>query len=637
MATVPSLSPIPEPANEGIGEAVEIVESASGFEDGEMDACEAPDRSLENGLQPERPLEEGACVCFFTPRGQLMVVRPNGRFWELHPITVGHTSYDADGNQRLVFYPPEATFTVMKRGRHVGFSSLAAEGRTLQAVRGDEAPHRINNHNFGDWESWEQGAEGLTNVKWGKKLGLEIKEIRSVAVQDLKGAQRSHLRSIRVMQKKVQASDARIAEAERRVKEALRSSQRQQTLHQKELAHVRGRLEAALKSQQKRELESMQSGAVFKDTELRFSKILAEKDALESAASQEKQRYEALQREMQLIRERHDGEMHRLELAHSSEINALTREKDLEVKHVKQQYDEQLSKLRVELGSRAQMKDSRISELEGTLGGTMREKDMQIAELIEECNRLHLALKAIKSQVEQAHIAKVSLEAGSASLSPVVSPPAVRVSPVLRSMSRGPSRASSRRSGRSSADPVLCMNPAASPVPVTPQGAARFRDGPVIDRSGARAPTPTSPGSLFASRTTSPFSSLSDRNPPAGGDTDQSDEGQQIAMNEPSLSMGFPSSEAEAELKSRQQTLLARKGAHDDLTFSRRSSDGYESDNSFQSASEEVEGLEGARRVKRSTSFSELQEGVREMAGGPSGKALAPLRSFPINNAENSC
>lgn len=38
---------------------------------------------------------------------------------------------------------------------------------------------------------------------------------------------------------------------------------------------------------------------------------------LESAASHAESKYKALQREMEVIRERHDGEMHRLELAHS--------------------------------------------------------------------------------------------------------------------------------------------------------------------------------------------------------------------------------------------------------------------------------------------------------------------------------
>lgn len=216
MSSGQPLSPIPEPSTELPEGGVERTSSCnSSIADAEWDAA---GRSLVDGMQPERALEEGSCVCFFTSRGQLMVARPVGRFWELHPIAVGETSYDADGNQRLLFHPPEAIFTVMKKGRLVGFRSLIAEGRTLQAVARDDAPHRVNNHNFGDWESWEPTPEGLMNVRFkNKKLGLEIREVRAVAVQDLKGAQRSHLRSIRQMQKKVHSADSRITEAERRL------------------------------------------------------------------------------------------------------------------------------------------------------------------------------------------------------------------------------------------------------------------------------------------------------------------------------------------------------------------------------------------------------------------------------------
>lgn len=80
----------------------------------------------------------------------------------------------------------------------------SAEGKTLQAVWKEGAPHRINNHNFGDWESWDTTTEGLMNVRWRKKpLGFTVKEVRAVAVEDLKGAQKSHLRAVRLWQTKV--------------------------------------------------------------------------------------------------------------------------------------------------------------------------------------------------------------------------------------------------------------------------------------------------------------------------------------------------------------------------------------------------------------------------------------------------
>lgn len=45
--------------------------------------------------------------------------------------------------------------------------------------------------------------------------------------------------------------------------------------------------------------------------------------ALEAQAALAESKYQSLKREMEVIRERHDGEMHRLELAHSRWDNVL--------------------------------------------------------------------------------------------------------------------------------------------------------------------------------------------------------------------------------------------------------------------------------------------------------------------------
>ena len=45
-----------------------------------------------------------------------------------------------------------------------------AEGRTLQAVKDPASPHRVANHNFGSWESWEVTSSGLVNLQWRHKV-----------------------------------------------------------------------------------------------------------------------------------------------------------------------------------------------------------------------------------------------------------------------------------------------------------------------------------------------------------------------------------------------------------------------------------------------------------------------------------
>lgn len=95
------LSPIPEPFNESEEEGQEHAPSmVPQLQDSGRDS---PEQQLYvDDASPERSLEESACVCFFTPRGQLLVVRPAGKIWELRPIDVAETSYDADGRAPLV-------------------------------------------------------------------------------------------------------------------------------------------------------------------------------------------------------------------------------------------------------------------------------------------------------------------------------------------------------------------------------------------------------------------------------------------------------------------------------------------------------------------------------------------------------
>lgn len=45
-----------------------------------------------------------------------------------------------------------------------------ADGRSLQAVKAHNAPHRVANHNFGSWESWEVTSSGLVNLQWRHKV-----------------------------------------------------------------------------------------------------------------------------------------------------------------------------------------------------------------------------------------------------------------------------------------------------------------------------------------------------------------------------------------------------------------------------------------------------------------------------------
>lgn len=48
-------------------------------------------------------------------------------------------------------------------------NACRADGRTIQAVEAVNDPHRVHNHNFTAWESWEQHEDELVNAHWKHK------------------------------------------------------------------------------------------------------------------------------------------------------------------------------------------------------------------------------------------------------------------------------------------------------------------------------------------------------------------------------------------------------------------------------------------------------------------------------------
>ena len=42
----------------------------------------------------------------------------------------------------------------------------------MQAVESLNEPHRLHNHNFGAWESWEAQGDELVNSHWRHKVRL---------------------------------------------------------------------------------------------------------------------------------------------------------------------------------------------------------------------------------------------------------------------------------------------------------------------------------------------------------------------------------------------------------------------------------------------------------------------------------
>lgn len=133
-----------------------------------------------------------------------------------------------------------------------------------------------------------------------------------------------------------------------------------------------------------------------------------------------------------------------------------------------------------------------------------------------------------------------------------------------------------------SADPVLCIDPVASPIPIgtakNPRGKVIDRPVTPCDRSGARAPTPAD--DLFAPKDMSPSSFLSDGNPPGDPENEPVQEDSQELATVESLIASYP------VMTKGDYGMM--KGSHQGSSFTESTSDGEESDG-YESATEEVE------------------------------------------------
>lgn len=44
-------------------------------------------------------------------------------------------------------------------------------------MKAHDAPHRVANHNFGSWESWEITSSGLVNLQWRHKVPVDVTSV----------------------------------------------------------------------------------------------------------------------------------------------------------------------------------------------------------------------------------------------------------------------------------------------------------------------------------------------------------------------------------------------------------------------------------------------------------------------------
>ncbi|KAK9832941.1 hypothetical protein WJX74_002428 [Apatococcus lobatus] len=245
-------------------------------------------------------------------QGKLLVVKARGKVWELSALCSQQPIRAAEGGTRLPFYPPEAVFLVVQIGDCIGFRSLTATGRTLQAVKDPKAPHQVANFNTGSWESWKAQSGGLVNLQWDyKMLDMDVQEVRVVSVVDMRSTERQALHAFRKAHTEVNSLERKLNESEKRLGEMVAASHRQISIANIEVEELRLKCERSHRGQQLAEVAAAQQAAALRQLELRLAQLSTEKENVEQAFDHASDRLLRQEMELNEYRQWHGGHKER--------------------------------------------------------------------------------------------------------------------------------------------------------------------------------------------------------------------------------------------------------------------------------------------------------------------------------------
>jgi len=355
-----------------------------------------------------KSLEDGAMVVMYAAPGELIIVRPNGKYWDLEAISTTEETEELT----LQFFPSVSIFTVVRKGKFVGFKSLAAEGRTLQAVAADDnVPLRVNNYNFGPWESWEATGSGYINKKWPQRsLTLEVREIQAVSVEDLRRLERHNLKMSRDKQKQIKTLELKHQEIKRQLQEQSRARKRMTIQHQRELEDSRSRLEEALRAKQRLEVDAVQTGARLKQKELQFQQLILQRDTAEAALEQKEANQRAHEREIELLKEKHSNDLDGLKRHHRNEMEAMKRDVEYEVGRSTKGASGEAAIVQQKLETALEDKERELRRVCIEHQHSVQQKVNEINNLRDENQRLTMALHTIREQLTRGFVAINSSE-----------------------------------------------------------------------------------------------------------------------------------------------------------------------------------------------------------------------------------
>ncbi|DBB07539.1 TPA: hypothetical protein ACH3X3_008996 [Trebouxia sp. C0006] len=246
-----------------------------------------------------------------------------------------------------------------------------ADGRSLQAVKAPDAPHRVANHNFGSWESWEVTSSGLVNVQWRHKvLGLEIREVRVVAREDIRKTERQQMHASRDSRTQIEKLQQQLSQA------------------------VAGRRSA--------EADAMRRAATLKQLEHRLGELSSEKDSADDACEHVALRERNLEADMRELRSRHADQVASLQHDQARDASATQGAGMTALQLRLAESERRGAHNRLELQQVQSQAAADQASVQAQMQRTLQAKDSEIQSLLADRSRLEAALSSIKGQITAA-------------------------------------------------------------------------------------------------------------------------------------------------------------------------------------------------------------------------------------------
>mmetsp|Transcript_6402 Transcript_6402/g.39963 ORF Transcript_6402/g.39963 Transcript_6402/m.39963 type:complete len:485 (+) Transcript_6402:3622-5076(+) len=274
-------------------------------------------------------LEDGTLLSFWDEEGRPWACVAAYKGWDLKPVTCARHKSPS----KMKFFPelpPECVFAVVREGCRVGFSSVVARGRMLQATKGEGSPHRVNNHNFGPWEEWTLDAswDRLANVRFREKeLGFSIRLVSVGCTSLLRQHEKLLSREERSLREQLYCSSKEVETLQTRLQECETLLKQESIAASEKVKEMKDKLESSSAGQDKLSNDLTEAQAQLKKLELQVHELESERVEACRAAEEAEHEMQNIASEMETIREQYEAKYETFKNSSEAQLQVLETER----------------------------------------------------------------------------------------------------------------------------------------------------------------------------------------------------------------------------------------------------------------------------------------------------------------------